>query len=131
MVEGMRRVEILRAACCVAGADLTIAEAEKPLLDRLAREAGVGFASLEAMMERATQNEDFYREQFRVLSADPKMTMTLLFKVAISDRQLDPQEVKILKFLAVAGLDNRFTYSYFVKLVSCSRLAVTMNSYYY
>ncbi|MEC7696742.1 MAG: hypothetical protein VYA11_06575 [Planctomycetota bacterium] len=96
----MRRVEILRAACCVAGADLTIAEAEKPLLDRLAREAGVGFASLEAMMERATQNEDFYREQFRVLSADPKMTMTLLFKVAISDRQLDPQEVKILKFLA-------------------------------
>ena len=100
MVEGMRRVEILRAACCVAGADLTIAEAEKPLLDRLAREAGVGFASLEAMMERATQNEDFYREQFRVLSADPKMTMTLLFKVAISDRQLDPQEVKILKFLA-------------------------------
>ncbi len=96
----MRRVEILRAACCVAGADLTIAEAEKPLLDRLAQEAGVGFASLEAMMERATQNEDFYREQFRVLSADPKMTMTLLYKVAISDRQLDLQEIKILKFLA-------------------------------
>ena len=96
----MRRIEILRAACCFAGAEFTIAEAEKPLLDRLAREAGVGFASLEAMMERATQNEDFYREQFRVLSADPKMTMTLLFKVAISDRQLDPQEIKILKFLA-------------------------------
>ena len=100
MVEGMRRVEILRAACCVAGADQAISEAEKPLLDRLAREAGVGFASLEAMMERATQNEDFYQEQFRVLSADPKKTMTLLFRIAISDQQLDPQEIQILKFLA-------------------------------
>ena len=99
MVEGMRRVEILRAACCVAGADNQIAPSESPLLARLAEEAGVGLASLEAMIERATQHEDFYREQFRVLSAEPKTTMTLLFRIAVADKHLDPQEVKVLRFL--------------------------------
>ena len=67
----------------------------------------MGFASLEAMMERSTQNDDFYQEQFRVLSADPKKTMTLLFRIAISDQKLDPQEIQILKFLGIQlGVSN-------------------------
>ena len=67
----------------------------------------MGFASLEAMMERSTQNDDFYQEQFRVLSPDPKNTMTLLFRIAISDQKLDPQEIQILKFLGIQlGVSN-------------------------
>ena len=58
-------------------------------------------------MERATQNDDFYQEQFRVLSPDPKNTMTLLFRIAISDQKLDPQEIQILKFLGTQlGVSN-------------------------
>ena len=58
-------------------------------------------------MERATQNDDFYQEQFRVLSPDPKNTMTLLFRIAISDQKLDPQEIQILKFLGIQlGVSN-------------------------
>ena len=49
MLQGMRPFDFLRAARCITRDDLTIAQAEKPLLARLAREAGGGFASLEAM----------------------------------------------------------------------------------
>jgi len=100
MVEGMRRVEILRAACCVAGADQQIGPLEKPFLDRLAAEAGVGLASLEAMMDRSVNHEEFYKEQFSVLSADPKTTMTLLFRIAIVDGSLQEREAEVLQYLA-------------------------------
>ena len=68
----------------MAGVDQEIVALEKLLPDRLAREAGAGFASIEAMVARATQNEEFYKEQFRVLSEDPQITVTLLFRIAVT-----------------------------------------------
>ncbi len=99
-VEGMRQVEVLRAACCIAGADGETTEPERRILDQLAQQAGVGEASLAAMIERSETEKDFYDEQFRVLKADPKKTLQLLFKVAIADRRLKKAECQGLKRLA-------------------------------
>ena len=59
MSDAMRQVAILRAACCVAGADGHTSDAEQRVVKRLADEAGVGDASLEAMIERFPKDLEF------------------------------------------------------------------------
>jgi tellurite resistance protein len=100
MSETMRRVEVLRAACCVAGVDGHTSPAEQRILNRLASEVGVGTASLSAMIEQAETDKAFYTEQFRVLKSDPKDTMQLLFRVAVVDAKLRKEEAAVLKRLA-------------------------------
>ncbi len=100
MSDAMRQVDILRAACCVAGVDGHSSDAEQRILKRLAAEAGVGAASLSAMIERAETDKRFYAEQFRVLTFDPKETMQLLFRVALADGDLAKEEAVVLKRLA-------------------------------
>ncbi len=96
----MVKVEVLRAACCVAGANGDSSVAESTILQRLAREAGVGRASLEAMITRGCSDQTFCNEQFRVLKADPKEAMAILLEVAMSDGAIDDQEIGILRVLA-------------------------------
>ena len=79
-MSAMIKVEILRAACCVAGADGNLNDAEWGLLNRLAKETGVGQASLDAMVSRACRDQEFCNEQFRVLKADPKEAMAILLE---------------------------------------------------
>jgi uncharacterized tellurite resistance protein B-like protein len=100
MSDAMRQVDILRAACCVAGVDGHASDAEQRILKRLADEAGVGTASLSAMIERAETDKRFYAEQFRVLQFDPKETMQLLFRVALADGDLAKEEAVVLKRLS-------------------------------
>ncbi len=97
----MRKVEVLRAACCVAGADGETTVDEKKILNRLADDVGVGEVSLQAMIDRAENEKDFHKEQFRVLKADPHLTMQILFRVAVTDAKLRRDELKILKRLAL------------------------------
>ena len=85
---------------CVAGADGESTEAERAVLNRLAKETGVGLASLEAMVSRACNDEKFCNEQFRVLKADPKEAMAVLLDIAIADGTIDEKEVGILKVFA-------------------------------
>ena len=100
MTDAIRQVDLLRAACCVAGADGAVSAAERRLLQRLADRAGVGTASMEAMIERAETDPNFHEEQFRVLKYDPKETMQLLFRVAVIDDELGKQEAGVLQRLA-------------------------------
>lgn len=94
----MFKVELLRAACCVAGIDGEIDEAEFAVLKKLADDVGVGDASLSAMMNRAKSDPDFYQEQFRVLKADPKESMAVLLQVALADRNVvDGEKVVLAK----------------------------------
>ena len=103
----MARVEILRAACCIAGLDRTICEKERPMLQRLADFAGVGTVSLDAMMQRAERDQDFYKEQFKILKADPEATITSLFCVACADGDLTQDQRIILRHFADRlGLDE-------------------------
>lgn len=100
-MEAMRKVEVLRAACCVAGIDGDADEEEVAVLRNLAEEVGVGRTSLAAMIERAETDQAFYREQFRVLKADPKETLQLLLNVALSDGRLGNRESQVLRLLAI------------------------------
>lgn len=96
----IQKVEILRACCCVAGADGKSTEQERQLLQRLADGVGVGKASLDAMIDRAESDPAFYEEQFRILKADPPGTMALLFETALADGKIEQTEVDTLRGLA-------------------------------
>lgn len=94
------KVEILRASCCVAGADGGSSDPENQILKKLAKEIGVGSASLGAMIDRAETDPDFHRQQFEILKAEPTSTMAILFQVALSDGVLTDDELLVLKNLA-------------------------------
>lgn len=94
------KVEVLRAACCIAGLDGTIGEAEMPLLQKLASEAGVGAASFKAMRDRATSDPKYYEQQFRFLRNAPDETMKTLLRVAVADGDLHPNERVVLQAFA-------------------------------
>ena len=96
----IQRLDILRAACCVAGIDGDANEAQAAVLSRLAREVGVGKASLGAMIERAETDKTFHEEQFKVLEFEPKTTMATLLEVALADGELSDSEEDVLRILA-------------------------------
>jgi uncharacterized tellurite resistance protein B-like protein len=96
----IQRLDILRAACCVAGIDGNANEAQAAVLKRLAREVGVGKASLDAMIDRAETDDSFHEEQFKVLEFEPKTTMATLLEVALADGELSESEADVLRILA-------------------------------
>lgn len=95
-----QQIELLRAACCVAGIDKEATEAEMLVIDKLVKKTGVGKASLQAMMDRAKSDEDFYKEQFTVLKADPSESMSFLLQVAMADGKLTDGEIHVLAKLS-------------------------------
>lgn len=103
----MSHVEILRAACCVAGLDGQISDGEAALLQRLANQAGVGSASLNAMQNRAKSDPQFYKEMFRILHTEADSTMKVLYCVAVADHELQPEEAAVLAhFAKLLGMDE-------------------------
>ena len=96
----MQKVDVLRAACCVAGIDGNIEGVEKDLLDKVAREVGVGRASLEAMMQRASTDPDFHEEQFRILKSEPQECIATVLEVAMADGSVSEPESEILRSLS-------------------------------
>jgi tellurite resistance protein len=100
-METMRKVEVLRAACCVAGIDGEAEDKELAVLRELAEEVGVGQTSLNAMIERAETDQAFYQEQFRVLKGNPKETLEFLLRVALADGRLGNRESQVIRLLAL------------------------------
>jgi len=94
------KVALLRAACCVAGIDKEISAPEEAVIRRLASDVGVGAASLQAMMDRATSDQEFYKEQFNAFKSNPQQTMAGLLEVAVVDGQVSDAEVGVLGELA-------------------------------
>lgn len=92
----LNKVEVLRAACCVAGLDGTISEKEMALLQSLATDAGVGAASFKAMRDRATSDRNYYEQQFRFLRGDPVESMKTMLRIAVADGALHPNERVVL-----------------------------------
>lgn len=92
----MHDVELLRGACCVAGLDQQVTPAEMELLQKLADRAGVGAASLKAMIDMARTNEAFYKQQFKFKHPDPDRVLVELMRVAIADGDLSLDERVIL-----------------------------------
>lgn len=94
------KVEVLRACCCVAGADGSCSESEMALLQRMAKEIGVGQASLQAMINRGESDKSFYEQHFQILKAEPSQALAILFEVAGADGVLVDEEVAMLGGLA-------------------------------
>lgn len=95
----MQRLDLLKAACCVSGVDSTD-PAEEEIVRKLAKEIGVGDASLQAMMARAKRDDEFCREQFRLLNEEPSDCMSVLLQVALADGKLTEPEVGVLSKLS-------------------------------
>lgn len=96
----MSKVEMLRAACCVAGLDGRVGNRERAILEKLAREVGAGQASLEAMIHRAKTDSRFYEELFNGLTANAEPTIRLLLMVAAADRVITADERIIIGLFA-------------------------------
>ena len=96
----MQKVEVLRAACCVAGIEGNIQECELPLLQKFAKEVGVGRASLDAMMARAKSDPNFHEEQFQILKSEPQKCMAAVLQVAMCDGEVTEAETQVLKALS-------------------------------
>ncbi len=102
------KVEVLRAACCIAGLDGRITSDERRMLEQLAEQVGVGQVSLNAMIERATGDPRFYQELFDDLRTTAENTMRVLFTVACADRELSDTELQTLyHFAALLGMDDK------------------------
>ena len=102
-----QRVEILRACCCIAGADGEATGAEREHLVQLADNLGVGDASLNAMIDRAEKDPDFYQQQFRILKDDPLECMDTMLKVLTANGSIKDSELTVLKGLAgILGISD-------------------------
>ncbi|MEZ6087802.1 MAG: hypothetical protein R3C05_07235 [Pirellulaceae bacterium] len=99
-MSAMSEVDLLRAACCIAGADGKVDDAELPVLKRLAERVGVGRASLEAMIARSETEPEFYKQQFRVLKQDADTTIAMLFDLATLDGEVNAREIEMLSLFA-------------------------------
>lgn len=96
----MQKVEVLRAACCVAGIDGNVDDGELNLLARMAKEVGVGKASLAAMVQRASTDPQFHKEQFKILKEDPQQCLATVLEVALADGKVTEAETHVLKSLS-------------------------------
>ncbi len=100
MMTNLQKVEILRASCCVASADGETTPDERARLKSLADAMGVGDASLQAMIDRATRDPEFYKTQFGMLRDEPLKTLDILIESALANGQIKPSELEVLKKLA-------------------------------
>ncbi len=96
----LQRVEILRASCCIANADGETTTEERQQLQRLADALGVGDASLQAMMDRAQSDPEFYKSQFGVLRAEPLRSLDVLLETVMANGEIKESEFDVLKGLA-------------------------------
>jgi tellurite resistance protein len=97
----MHDVQVLRAACCIAGIDGEVCDKEQPLLQRLAEEAGVGAMSLTAMIEMSLKDPKFYEQQLKYSQKDPEKTIRTLFLVAAADGKFTSEERVMLHHFAM------------------------------
>lgn len=96
----MTHIEILRAACCIAGIDGRVCEQERVMLRKLAYNAGAGRASLGAMIERAEKDPNFYEEMFHSLRIDAEASMRALLRTAAADGHISADQRIIMGIFA-------------------------------
>ena len=93
-------VELLRAACCIAGLNEQVSERERPLLEEIAQRIGVGAASLQAMINRAERDEDFYKQQFNIVKPDAERAIQRLLEVAMASGEISQRQRVLLYHFA-------------------------------
>ena len=68
----------------------------------MAKKVGVGKAFLDALIDRGCSDNDFYKEQFRVLKENPKFS---ILRVALEGRLIAKSEIEVMrKFVGKLGI---------------------------
>lgn len=93
----MNDLEVLKAACCIAGLDEDIGIKERKVLQMLAQRAGVEPASFDAMMDLAVEDDDYFEGQLDLLQSNLDDAIKSLFRVAVVEGKLGPSERVILQ----------------------------------
>jgi uncharacterized membrane protein YebE (DUF533 family) len=92
----MKELELLRAACCVAGADGSVSDREREVIQRMATRVGVGAASLRAMLDMATHDERFRADQLELIHHEPERAFEMLYKMARLEAEVPEAERDLL-----------------------------------
>ena len=93
----MSDLEVLKAACCIAGLDEDVGFKERKVLQSLAERAGVDQAAFDAMMEMAVEDDDYFEGQLDLLQSNVDDVIKSLFRVAVMDGKLGSNEQVILQ----------------------------------
>lgn len=93
-------VEILRAACCIAGRDGVITDREGQMLRKLKERVGVGEASFQAMLDVAKDDPTYYERLFNMLQSHADRTLKILCSVAAADGAVGEDEAGVLRYFA-------------------------------
>ena len=99
-VKSMNDLEVLKAACCIAGLDEDVGFKERKVLQSLAERAGVDQAAFDAMMEMAVEDDDYFEGQLNLLQSNVDDAIKSLFRVAVTDGKLGSNERGILHHFA-------------------------------
>lgn len=92
----MNDLEVLKAACCIAGLDEDVGFKERKVLQMLALRAGVTQASFDAMMDQAVEDEEFFEGQLNLLQSNLDDAVRSLFRVAVVEGKLEPNQRDVL-----------------------------------
>ena len=92
----MTDAEILKAVCCLAGADSEVTVEELQFLGGLARNAGLERHSVDAVIEKAHNDQDFHQRQLDLVMRDVDGAMNTLIRVAREGGSLEGHVVLLL-----------------------------------
>ena len=84
-VKSMNDLEVLKAACCIAGLDEDVGFKDRKVLQSLAERAGVDQAAFDAMMVMAVEDDDYFEGQLNILQSNVDDAIKSLFRFAVMD----------------------------------------------
>ena len=100
----MTDVEVLKAVCCLAGADSRVTVEELGLLSDLAGRVGIERKPFEGLMEKAN-DESFRREQIDVVMGDVDGAMSRLMEIARQGGSLKAGDTVMLLWRVATKLE--------------------------
>ncbi|MHC4427296.1 MAG: hypothetical protein ACYS0D_01650 [Planctomycetota bacterium] len=92
----MSDADVLKAVCCLAGADSAVTVEELQLLDGLAGHAGIEQKPFRILIEKATKDEDFRQRQIDTVKGDTDAALKTLLGIAREDDMLDDGRLAML-----------------------------------
>ncbi len=101
-IESGDNLELLKAVLTMAAVDGRITGRERGLIRALAGRAGVGKASISAMIEIAQDDESARERLFQRAVADPERAMQLLVATANLDGKITDEERSLLVDISFA-----------------------------
>ncbi len=87
--------EVLKAVCCLAGAESDVTVEELQLLSGLARRVGIERKPFESLMEKA-KDKDFRQQQIDFVTSDVDGSMNTLIRIARQEGSLQEGHVVML-----------------------------------